>query len=312
MIEGASAPPPRVVSLLPAATEIVCALGLESHLVGRSHECDFPPSVTRLPVCTSARIAADASSAEIDRQVRRLVRDALSIYEVDGERLRALRPDVVVTQTQCEVCAVGPADVERALGAWVGGSPRLVSLAPARLQDVWEDMRTVARELGRPERGERLASALRDRVARIASVSASLAARPSVALVEWIEPLMTAGHWGPELVRLAGGRSVWGHDGGPSERVEPHVLVELDPDVVVVAACGFDLPRTRAEMVATLHRPPWNALRAVRTGRLFVADGNHYFNRPGPRLVESLEILAEILHPRRFRFGHEGSGWQRI
>ncbi len=300
----------RVVSLLPSLTEIVCALGCGERLVGRSHECDFPAGVERLPACTEAKLDASAPSGEIDERVKALVRDGLSIYRVDPARLAELRPDVVLTQDQCEVCAASLADVEAALAEWTGGSPRVVSLSPRALADVWGDLARVGAALGVPERAVRLAAELTDRVTAIGERSGD-APRPRVACLEWLDPLMGAGNWVPELVSLAGGASLFGEAGAHSPWIEWEALGEADPDVIVALPCGFDLPRTRRELVPLTARPEWKALRAVREGRVFLTDGNAFFNRPGPRLVESLEILAEILHPERFAFGHQGRGWER-
>lgn len=300
----------RVVSLIPSATEIVCALGFEAALVGRSHECDFPPGVARLPAVTSPKLPGDGTSYEIDRRLKAILQEGLSVYRVDAEHLRALAPDVVVTQSQCEVCAVSLRDVEEALAGWTGGRPRVVSLAPRTLADVWRDVEAVAAALGAPERGGEVVRRLRARVEAIAARADGLP-RPRVATVEWIEPLMAAGNWMPELIRLAGGESPFGAAGEHSPWLEPAALVAADPDAVLVVPCGFDLERTRSELPALESLPGWAGLRAVRDGRVYLADGSAFFNRPGPRLVESLEILAEMLHPEAFAFGHEGRGWER-
>jgi iron complex transport system substrate-binding protein len=299
----------RVVSLLPSATEIVCALGRGERLVGRSHECDHPPWVAGLPACSEPRIDVEAPSAAIDREVRRLVRDGLSVYRVDPEALRALRPELLLTQERCEVCAVTPRDLEEALAEWLGARPRLLSLEPATLADVFADFARVADALDAADAGQRLARELAERLAAVGESTGGLSARPRVACLEWIDPLMADGHWLPELVRLAGGTSVLGAPGRESRFVELEALVDADPDVVVVLPCGFDLARTRREMQSLLARPGFRGLRALREGRVALADGNQYFNRPGPRLLDSLEILGEILHPDRFDFGHRGRGW---
>jgi iron complex transport system substrate-binding protein len=302
----------RVVSLLPSTTEIACALGFRDALVGRSHECDFPPGVGTLPVCTAPKLDPEAPSAALDASVKRFVREGLSIYRVDAERLRALAPDVILTQDQCQVCAASLRDVEAAVCEWTGGSPRVVSLSPHLLADVWGDLARVAEALGAPERGRALRDALSERVADIGERAAGLPTQPRVACLEWIEPLMGAGHWMPELVALAGGRSLFGRAGEPSPWIAWADVRAANPDVLLVAACGFDRARARRELAPLLAQPGFAELAAVRAGRACVLDGNAYFNRPGPRLVESLEILAEILHPDAFRFGHEGSGWERL
>jgi iron complex transport system substrate-binding protein len=301
----------RVASLLASGTEIVCALGFEEALVARSHECDWPLGVERLPAVTEPKIDIRASSAAIDREVRALVEEALSIYRVDSVRLRELRPDLIVTQTQCEVCAVSLGDVERALADWTGEQPRIVSLEPHRLADVWEDVRRVARALEAHARGETLIEKLIARIGVVTAQARDVPDHPTVATIEWIEPLMTGGNWMPELVAMAGGENLFGKAGEHSPRLTWENLVDADPQVIIVTPCGFDLRRTRAEMGLLVNRPGWNELRAVRAGRVALADGVQWFNRSGPRLVESLEILAEILHPE-IDHGWSGKAWDPL
>lgn len=303
---------PRVVSLLPSATEIVCALGMESSLVGRSHECDYPSTVTRLPVCTAPKFDPDGTSYQIDERVKGILGEALSVYRVDAETLRRLQPDVIVTQTQCEVCAVSADEVARAVAEWIGSPPKIVALAPNGLADVWADMQRVADALGVPERGSALIDALQERMSAVAERSDALPDRPRVVCIEWLEPLMAAGNWMPELVQQAGGINLFGLPGEHSPWLAWADVVAADPDVIIVQPCGFGIARTIGEMSLLSERPGWRDLRAVQDGRVYVVDGNQYFNRPGPRVLESLEILAETLHPETFAFRHEGSGWQRL
>jgi iron complex transport system substrate-binding protein len=302
----------RVVSLIASATEIVCALGCEDQLVGRSHECDFPPSVRRLPVCTGPNFDVHGSSAEIDRRVKDVLRQALSVYRVDADRLRQLRPDVIVTQSHCAVCAVSLRDVEQALGQWLDQRPVLVSLHPDALADVWDSIGQVARALGVPERGAELVARLRRRMAAIAERASRLRGKPAVACLEWLDPLMAAGNWMPELVEMAGGVNLFGEAGKHAPSLTWEELCRRDPEVIVGLPCGWDIDRTRREMPVLTGKVEWPGLRAVRGGRVYLTDGNQFFNRPGPRLVESLEILAEVLHPETFSFGHEGTGWQPL
>lgn len=301
----------RIVSLIASATEIVCALGFGGRLVGRSHECDHPGWVRELPVCTEPRFDPQGTSAEVDARVKEALRDALSVYRVHEEKLRALAPDVIVTQSQCEVCAVSLKDVEQAVRQWTGAPTRIVSLEPNALADVWADIARVARALEEPESGDRLVARLQARMAAVADQARGLR-RPSAACIEWIDPLMAAGNWMPELVGMAGGENLFGVAGAHSPWMEWGDLTLRDPEVIVVLPCGYDLPKTRAEMRALLSRPGWPRLRAVREGRVALTDGNQYFNRPGPRMAESLEILAEIFHPDRFDFGHKGTGWEPL
>jgi len=289
----------------------VCALGREHALVGRSHECDWPPSVRRLPAVSRPAFATAGSSRAIDLALKERLARALSIYEVDAALLKSLRPDLVITQTQCEVCAVTPADVERAACELVEGPARILALEPNGIDDVWSDISRVAAALGAGADGDRLRAQLEGRVAAIARKTAVLGRRPRVAVVEWIEPLMAAGNWMPELVALAGGTNLFGEARKHSPWMTWRALSEADPDAIVVSPCGFDLARTAAEMPTLAANPGWPALEAVRAGRVYLVDGNAYFHRPGPRLVESLEILAELLHPGAFDFGHEGRGWIR-
>lgn len=303
-------PQPRIVSLIASATEIVCALGFQDCLVGRSHECDYPRDILRLPVCTRPRFEPEGTSREIDERVKDVLRDGLSVYLVDRENLRSLRPDFIVTQTHCEVCAVSEKDVVAAVCDWVDAKPRVISLAPNCLEDVWADIRRVAEGLNRPGAGADVIGRLTGRIESIAAKARLQSRRPSVACLEWIEPLMAAGNWMPELVALAGGVDPLGKAGQHSPWLEWNTLRTVDPEVIIVLPCGFDLNKTRVEAPAFRKLPGWNELRAVRSGRAVLADGNQYFNRPGPRLVESLEILVEVLHPGAFDFGHKGEAWE--
>jgi iron complex transport system substrate-binding protein len=279
--------------------------------VGRSHECDFPEEVAELPVCTEPKLDAWRPSAEIHRSVSALLSESLSVYRVDARALRELAPTHVVTQVQCEVCAVSLADVEGALAEWAGERPALVPLNPASLREVFVDIERVAAALGAPERGRHLAAGIRDRLEAIASAARGCADRPRVATLEWLSPLMTAGNWMPELIAMAGGTDLFGTAGSHSAWMGWDELRAADPDVLVAFPCGFPLERVRREIGLVTSLPGWSRLRAVAAGRVYLVEGNQYFNRPGPRLVETLEILAEILHPERFAFGHEGKGWLR-
>jgi iron complex transport system substrate-binding protein len=302
----------RIISLIASATEIVCALGFESQMVGRSHECDFPASVKGLPVCTSPKFEVEGLSYEIDQRVKAILQEALSVYRVDADLLERLRPTHIVTQSQCEVCAVSLKDVEQAVCQFTGLQPVVVSLEPNALADVWSDIRRMAAALNAPERGEELVAGLRLRMDEIAAKAQTASSRPTVACVEWIEPLMAAGNWMPELVEMAGGVNLFGETGKHSPWMSWEELVAADPDVIFISPCGFDIGRTMEETHLLTGKREWRELKAAKENRVFVADGNQYFNRPGPRLVESLEILAELLHPELFHFGHEGKGWLRL
>jgi len=302
-------PQKRVVTLIASATEIVSALGCADWLVGRSHECDFPLQVEKLPILTEPKFKVEGSSSEIDQRVKAIVQEGLSVYRVHADQLDAVAPDVVVTQDQCEVCAVSLTDVEAALCEITNSDAKVVSLKPDALADVWTDIAKVAEALEIPERGSELIDGLKARMSKLAGEAEGLDSRPSVACIEWVEPLMAGGNWMPELVELAGGRNLFGEAGKHSPWMEWDQIRAADPDVILVLPCGFDIPRTLEEMPLMTARPGWAELKAVRDGRVIVADGNQYFNRPGPRLAESLEIMAEVCHPGRFDFGHEGTAW---
>lgn len=291
----------RIVSLLPAATEIICSLGLRDELVGRSHECDFPPSVTRLPSMTRSRIDASAPGHEIDRQVRQALRDGRPLYDLDEERLAALAPDVVVTQAACEVCAIGEGQVGEALRRCAPRA-RLVSLHPTRLDDVVADVGTVARACGVPAVGDALMRELRARFERAAG-RPRRGERPRLAVVEWLDPLMLAGHWVPDVVRAAGAEPVGPQPGARFAEVSWNEVAALQPDAVVVAPCGFDLARTAEAAL------PWRDRLQALAPRVLLLDGNAYLNRPGPRLAEAAETIAAWLdgdeHPRELAISLE-------
>ena len=287
---------PRVVSLIASATEIVHALGRGPAQIARSHECDWPADVLALPGLTRPKFKVEGSSRAIDQAVRALVEQGLAVYEVDAEALQALEPDVILTQDQCEVCAVSLADVERALCAWVGSAPTVVSLRPHTMADIYSDIRRVARALTCTPEGESLIS---DMQTRIAKVTEKVAGRdePCLAFIEWIDPPMSGGHWMPELIDAAGGINLFGERGAQSPWITWDAVAAADPDVVLVAPCGYDIPTTAREMRVLDDNAIWQGLRAVRQGRVFLADGNAFFNRPGPRLVESAEILPRSSIP---------------
>ncbi|MBI1256475.1 MAG: ABC transporter substrate-binding protein [Chloroflexi bacterium] len=302
----------RIVSLIPSATEIVAALGFEGDLVGRSHECDYPLAVRKLPPLTAPKFDLNGDSRQIDERVKTVLKDALSVYRVDEVKLNDLKPDIIVTQAQCEVCAVSLNEVERVARECLDTPAQIVSLEPMQISDLFDDICRVAEALCVPERGLELTFRLRERMDDIKRRAAATATMPRVTSIEWIDPMMAGGNWIPELVELAGGIELFGKAGQHSPWLEWNDLAAADPDVIVILPCGFGIERARQEMPALTSRPGWKSLRAVRNGQVYLTDGNQYFNRPGPRLVESLEILAEILHPEAFRFGHEGRGWLKF
>ena len=298
----------RIVSLLPSATEIVAALGLCSAIVGRSHECDYPPEIQDRLICTEAQLNSEKPSAQIDADVLDLAQKALSIYKIKTDVLEQLQPTHIVTQDQCDVCAVNFADVEKAVAELTHSHPQVISLQPNVLTDVWTDIERVAASLG--VESQAVLAQLQSRVEACREKAQGVSERPTVACIEWTEPLMAAGNWIPELVETAGGQLLFGTVGKHSPYLEWDALVKADPEVIIIMPCGFGLERTRQETQPLTQRPEWSSLQAVRTGKVFITDGNSYFNRPGPRLVDSLEILAEILHPDSFDFGYKGTGWE--
>lgn len=302
----------RIVSLIASATEIVHALGLGDFQVGRSHECDFPDSVRKLPVCTRPRFDVSGSSADIDRLVKQTLAEAGSVYEILDPVLSSLAPTHILTQSQCKVCAVSVDEVQQSLSRRWTFRPQVVALEPNTLADVWEDVRRVGRACGAPKAAEDAVGAWRQTMQAIAARAHAATRRPSVAVIEWIEPLMAAGNWVPELVEMAGGINQFGQAGRHSPWLDWEQLLAADPHVLIVSPCGFDLARTRSEMHWLSERPQWRRLRSVRQGRVYLAEGNQFFHRPGPRLVESLQILAEILHPEEFAPKLEGVGWERF
>jgi iron complex transport system substrate-binding protein len=301
---------PRIVSLIASATEIVAALGLGRFLVGRSHECDYPPEVIALPACSEPKIDVHGTSREIDERVKSLAGEAISVYRVFPDILRQLEPTHIITQTQCEVCAVSLKDVEAAMAQLIGQRPQIVALAPMCLDDVWKDIRTVGQSLGVVDRADDVVRGLGAQLDAISAQTTAAARRPTIACLEWIDPLMSAGNWVPELVEIAGGKNLLGTAGRHSPWLTWDELAACDADVIAVMPCGFDIARTRHELTTLTKDPRWSTLRAVREERVFLTDGNQFFNRPGPRLVESARILAEILHPRLFASSMLPSGWE--
>lgn len=286
----------RIVSLLPSATEIVCALGLEDGLVGVTHECDYPPSVRRLRKVTRTLIPTQASSAEIDALVRDRLATDRALYSLDMEALEELQPDVIVTQALCDVCAVAEDEV-RSAARGLRSRPEVVNLEPMSLAEVFLAIRQVGEATGTSRRADQVIERLSARVTVVAERSVQLTSRPRVALLEWLDPPFSCGHWNPELVRLAGGIESLGREGRPSRSLTWDEVVHSSPEAVLVACCGYDIERTLRDLPALFLDPGLREMPAVRSGRVFVADGSQHFSRPGPRLVESLEILANALHP---------------
>ncbi len=286
----------RIVSLLPSATEIICELGLIDQLVGVTHECDFPAGVCDLPKVTQTLIPTDATSAEIDGLVREQLATEKALYTLDMPVLERLRPDLIVTQRLCDVCAVAESEVSQA-ACNLPGKPQVVNLEPITLSQVFESMRTVGKAAGAVEQAGVAIQQLEERVNAVVERAKRLARPPRVVLLEWIDPPFSSGHWSPELVRLAGGREMIGNEGEPSRRVEWEEIIDADPEVMLIACYGFDKERIRQDLPILQGYNGYDDLSCVQSGKVFITDGNAYFSRPGPRLVDSLEIIAHMIDP---------------
>jgi iron complex transport system substrate-binding protein len=296
-------PAQRIASLLASATEMLFGLGLGDRVVAVSHECDFPPCVAGLPRVTCANLSADAASAQIDAEVRQMLSGGAALYEIDAPRLTALRPDLIVTQAQCDVCAVRYQDVLNLVRDCPElSAATLLALNPMSLADVFADMLRVGQTAGCSDRAEAYVAGLRDRVAAVRAATAGLSPgeRPRIAAIEWTDPLMLGGNWMPELIEIAGGQCELAVSGRHSETIDWESIRAFNPEVVVIMPCGFDLRRSVEEHATLATRPGWRDLAAVRSGRVYAADGNAYFNRSGPRLVDSLELLAHWAQPSLF------------
>ncbi len=290
----------RIVSLLPAATEIVAALGLIENVVGVSHECDFPEKTRSKPRVTHCPIhGAGLTSKAVDAWVREALHQRGTIYEIDEALLRELRPDLILTQKLCDVCAVNYGSVAR-LAATLPGSPEVVSLEPSSLSDIFGDIRRVAEVCGVPERGEEVVTSLRARVQTVRTQAAEAERRPHCFLMEWVDPPFCSGHWGPELVEIAGGYDSLGRKHEPSRQIEWQQIIDARPEIIVLALCGYNVERARQDYELLRGYPAFETLPAAQTGEIYLTDANAYFARPGPRIVDSLELLAGVMHPEVF------------
>ncbi|HEY1424637.1 MAG TPA: cobalamin-binding protein [Candidatus Acidoferrum sp.] len=286
----------RIVSLLPSATEILFALGLGDQVVGISHECDYPPAVHGKTVVVNSRVPKDISPLEIDRVVREFTERGQSIYAVDADALRRLAPDLIVTQNLCSVCAASPEDLAAVLANF-DRRPEVLSLDPLDLGDVWRDILWVGDETLRGHEAERLLESIGAKLAAIENEIAQTVARPRVAFLEWLQPIYVGGHWVPEMVEVAGARDVFGKVRTPSYRISLEDVVAAQPQVLVVAPCGYNADQARAEYRSITFPRDWNEMPAVRNNQIYYVDANAYFSRPGPRLVTGIEILAKLFHP---------------
>lgn len=308
----------RIAALLPSATEIVVLLGLEANLVGRTHECDFPPSVEQVPVLTYASLdGAHLSSAAIDQMVTQSLgggHQGSSLYGIDESAWRAAQPDLVLTQELCDVCAVNYNRVVEA-ARLLEGDTTIVSLEPTRLREMLENIRTVGEVAGKQAEADAAIQKLSARIESLPEATAGLPRR-RVVCIEWLDPIFSAGHWVPEQVELAGGTELLGAAGTRSERKPWQAVVEAQPEVLILLPCGFGVERTLDEVYTLQQQPGWDALPAVQNGEVYAVNGSAYFNRPGPRLVDGAELLAGLLHPAHFphfaaRFAESGD-WRRV
>ena len=298
----------RVLSLLSSTTEVVYALGCEDQLIGRSHECDYPPEVMTLPICTKPKFNVDGSSIEVDGQVKSILQNALSVYYINEDLLKELKPDIILTQSQCEVCAVSEKDVKGVVKNITGINPDIISVEPNSVKDIFKDIKIIAEALNVVDKGADLIEFMKYRI-RTLKKSYDDKSELTVAAIEWIDPLMAAGNWVPELIEMAGGINLFGEAGKHSPWMEYKDLIEKDPQTIIIMPCGYNIQKSIFEITSLIKQKGWQKINAVRNDKVYITDGNQYFNRPGPRIIESLEILIEIFHDDKTNFKHLDSGW---
>lgn len=301
----------RIISLLPSATEIICELGLEDQLVGRSHECENPPAVKNLPAVTDSSVKNTGNSAEIDRNIKYLLENGLSIFHVKTDVLAELNPDIVITQDHCEVCAVSLNDVETAVQKYCKNDTEVVSLSPTNLSEIFDSFHTIGKVFGAGKRAEQLAEELKLRLDIIRNTVIGEPVK-RVACIEWMEPLMTGGNWIPELLEITGADYLLSEPGKHSPWINWEHIVAENPDVILIMPCGYSIEQTVEEIHILTHKETWKDLKAVQNNEVYILDGNRYFNRPGPGIYESTRILGEILHPDLFKPVHHKDGWIRL
>ena len=300
----------RICSLLPSATEVIAALGLSEELVGISHECDYPPSVRNVPIMVEPIIPPHGlASAEIDRQVAQLVASGQRLYRLNHDRLYHSRPDLILSQDLCHVCAVTPDQLHEALRA-MPHQPTVLTLNPSTVHDVIDDVVRIGDAAGRSAAGHRLAAQLRDRLEAVHTRVQGLSHRPRVVCIEWLSPLYVAGHWIPEMVQLAGGQDVLAQPGSPSRVVTWDEILAAAPDVLIVMPCGFSVERTHAELSQLMQQPGQWALPPALAEHTFLVDASSYFSRPGPRLIDGVELLTALLHPSDHDHIHESMAYR--
>lgn len=288
----------RIVSLLPSATELVCGLGLRQQLVGVSHECDYPNSVIGLPVLTSSRIPQGLDSGSIDHLVTEQLKSDQALYDLNIDVLTSLRPDLIVTQALCDVCAVSGNDVARAVGG-LPNNPDVINLEPNCLTDVLDTVELLAEAADCVKQGQIYLRELRYRISQVNNKSSviNLSDKPRVALLDWLDPIFDGGHWSPEIIELAGGIACFGNKKEPSQRRSWNDLIQARPDIIFIALCGFNVERSMQDVEDFFSSQEFSVLRNQVGSKIFLVDGNAYFSRPGPRLVDALEIMANAIHP---------------
>lgn len=301
----------RVVSLLPSITEIVVALGKKGTLVGRSHECNYPSDIISLPACTEPKFNPDGTSYQIDQRVKAVLQEGLAVYRVDAELLKQLNPDVILTQDHCDVCATSFTEVKEVVQSSLNDEVNVVSVSPTDLSSFVDSIRTIAQAIDAEDEAQKLTTEMKEQLQEIQQQTLPLYA-PGVLCIEWLDPLMVAGNWIPELVQLAGGNPLIAEAGKHSPWLEWTQVQQADPDIITITPCGYGISETLSELSSLEERPGWKSLKAVQNHQVFIMDGDHYFNRPGPRLVDSTRILAEIIHPGRFRKTNAHPGWLNL
>ena len=299
----------KIVTLIPSATEIVAFLGQKNLIVGRSHECDYPKDLNKIKKLTSPKINIDGTSGEIHNQITRIIQNSLSVYKVDVGELKKLNPDVVITQAHCEVCAVSFSEVEKIVASYMNKKTKIISLQPNTLDDVFNDINRVAQGLNIDEiTTKNLIKPLEERVKNI-QIKSLMQKKKKIACIEWIDPLMAAGNWIPEMVKISGGEDVFGKSGKDSHWIKFDEIQGYNPEIIIFLPCGYNIKKTKNEVDSLLKNEKWQNLKAFKNKQIFIVDGNQFFNRPGPRLVESLEIFAEIIHPNIYEYNHKNLNW---
>ena len=302
----------RIVSFLPSATEIVCALGLEENLVGITHECDYPPSITNKPVVVNSAVPVETmTESEIDKAVSELVHAGQSVYQVNEDLLRRLAPDLILAQDLCEVCAPSGNEIARAMRV-LEQKPEVLYLTPKSIQGILQNLRDVGQATDRVEEAERQIAAANKKLKEIADITSALPSRPRVFCMEWLDPIFCSGHWVPEMVKIAGGVDQVSREGSDSVRIPWEDVLAWSPEILVLMPCGFHLEKAVALAEKLSALPGWNDLPAVRNGRVYVVDASSYFARPGPRVVEGTELLAHLIHPEAFAWGGEQDAYQKL